>query len=61
MSNRSTDEWNSPKVLLDLRKKLISYANCNRCELTPQDARHLIQVLEAYPTYISIVQTSKHY
>lgn len=39
----------------ELHDKLISYANCNRCELTPQDAREILLLLETVPTFISVI------
>lgn len=45
----------SPERLKELRDRLISYANCNRCELMPQDARDIILLLETIPSYITVI------
>lgn len=40
MSERSPDK--RERLPADIRARLISYANCNRCELTPDDARQIV-------------------
>jgi hypothetical protein len=55
ISRIGTDAVNAPKLHNDLRRKLISYANCNRCELTPQDARELLLILEVVPSYFTVI------